>query len=411
MTVGNRVSIRVATLAVIALACAPGQTRLAKIEAAPATALYAWAASADTSRRGAFLAVFDLRGGSPTAGRIVGAVSAGLGGRGTHHSEHHLGDDGLLFADDFGLGRTSIFDLTNAFAPRLGASFTSAGPLGWPHSYVRLPSGNRLVTYQFQSSKFNLPPGGIAEVRADGTIIRWASARTEGVDDKELTPYSLEVIPSLDRVVTTTTSMIEDTGVGVQIWRLSDFKLLHTLRIPGGPPHGMMHDTDTAQRHLFPGEPRVLRDGKTVMLATFTCGLYTVTGVDTDAPRVQPVYTFPGKDCAVPVVIGDYWVQTVPELHAVVALDVSNPFAPREVSRVGLGTGSRPHWLASDATGRRLVANDGSRRGTELYLLRFDPATGTLTRDAAFPVLDMARVSVPGIGEVQGVPHGAVFSR
>jgi len=411
MTVGNRVSIRVATLAALAFACAPSQPRLANIEAAPATALYAWAASADTSRRGAFLAVFDLREGSPTAGRIVGTVSAGEGGRGTHHTEHRLENDGLLFADDFGLGRSSIFDLTDAFAPRLRASFTSAGPMGWPHSYVRLPSGNRLVTYQFQSSKFNLPPGGIAEVRADGTIVRWSSARTSGVDDKELTPYSLEVIPALDRVVTTTTSMIEDTGVGVQIWRLSDLKLLHTLRIPGGPPHGMMHDTDTAQRHLFPGEPRVLRDGKTVMLATFTCGLYTVTGMDTDAPRIQPVYTFPGKDCAVPVVIGDYWVQTVPAIHAVVALDVSNPAAPREVSRVGLGESSTPHWLASDATGRRLVVNNGSRRGSELYLLRFDRATGTLTRDARFPVLDMARVSVPGIGEVQGVPHGAVFSR
>ncbi|MBA3406231.1 MAG: hypothetical protein H0U13_16370, partial [Gemmatimonadaceae bacterium] len=192
---------------------------------------------------------------------------------------------------------------------------------------------------------------------------------------------------------------------------LSDLKLLHTLRIPGGPPHGMMHDTDTAQRHLFPGEPRVLRDGKTVMLATFTCGLYTVTGVDTGAPRIQPVYRFPGKDCAVPVVIGDYWVQTVPELRAVVALDVSNPAAPREVSRVDLGESSTPHWLASDATGRRLVVNNGSRRDGRLYLLRFDPVTGALSRDAAFPVLDMTRMTVPGIGEVHGVPHGAVFSR
>ena len=406
----NRLSTRVAALAVIAAACAPTHPPAAQTQPSQDTWLYAWAASADSSRRGAFLAQFDLREGSPTRGQIVRVVPAGAGSSGTHHSEHFLQQDGLLFADDFGLGRTFIFDLNDPANPRLHTSFTTAGPLGWPHSYARLPSGNRLVTYQFQSSKFNLPPGGLAEVRTDGTVVRWASAKAAGVDDKEITPYSLEIIPALDRVVSTTTSMVEDTGVGLQIWRLSDLKLLHTLRIPGGPPHGM-HATDTAQHHLFPGEPRVLRDGKTIMLATFTCGLYTVTGVDTDTPRVQPVYRFPGKDCAVPLVIGDYWLQTVPALHSVITLDISDPSSPREVSRVDLGEGSTPHWLASDATGRRLVVNNGSRRQSNLYLLRFDPATGALSRDAALPELDMARVSVPGIGEVKGVPHGAVFSR
>ncbi len=372
--------------------------------------LYAWAASADTSRKGAFLVQFDLRGGSPALGTIARVIPTGQGSYGTHHTEHVLQSDGLLYADDFGLGRTFIFDLKDAAIPKIHASFTTAGPFGWPHSYVRLPSGSRLVTYQFQSSKFNLPPGGLAEVAADGKIVRWADATTPGVDNKEITPYSLEVIPALDRAVTTSTSMIENTGVGLQVWRLSDLKLLHTLRIPAEHPHGM-HAADTTPHHLFPGEPRLLQDGKTVMLATFTCGLYTITGYDSDAPRVTPVYRFQGQDCAVPVVIGKYWLQTVPEAQAVVVLDVSNPAVPKEVSRFAFTGTVRPHWLGNDVSGRRIVVNSGSKNDPALYLLRFDPSTGMLSRDGKTPMLDMSKVNVPGLGEVVAVPHGIVFSR
>lgn len=372
--------------------------------------LYAWAASADTSRRGAFLVQFDLRDGSTTAGKISRVIPAGEGSYSTHHTEHLLQSDGLLYADDFGLGRTFIFDLRDAASPKLHASFTTAGPFGWPHSYVRLPSGNRLVTYQFQSSKFNLPPGGLAEVGTDGRIVRWVDATTPGVDDKEITPYSLEVIPSLDRAVTTTTSMIENTGVGLQVWRMSDLKLLHTLRIPADHPHGM-HATDTTPHHLFPGEPRLLQDKKTVMLATFTCGLYTITAYETYKPRITPVYRFAGQDCAVPVVIGKYWLQTVPAEQAVVVLDVSDPAVPKEVSRYAFTGNVRPHWLGNDASGRRIVVNSGSKKDAALHLLIFDPSTGRLSRDEKTPRLDMSNVNVPGLGEVLAVPHGVVFGK
>ena len=375
--------------------------------------LYAWTASADTMHATAFLAVIDLREGSPTAGRVVRVVTTGPGARGTHHTEHQLQPDRLLFANDFGAGHSFVFDLNDPARPVIHARFTTAGPYGWPHSFVRLPNGNRLVTYQWQAAKFNSPPGGIAEVRTDGSIVRWASARTSDAPAGQITPYSLEILPALDRVVTTSTSMVADSGVHLQVWRLSDLTLLRTLVMPGGRPAGMaampgMGD-DTMPHHLFPGEPRVLADGKTVMLGTFTCGVYTVTGLDTDQPVVTPVYAFPGENCAVPVTMGRWWLQTVPALHAVVALDVSDPAHPREVSRIALGDSVAPHWLASDLTGRRLVMNTG--KGSRLYLLRFDPATGALTPDPVLPVLDLSAVEVPGMGVVRGVPHGTVFSR
>lgn len=61
------------------------------------------------------------------------------------------------------------------------------------------------------------------------------------------------------------------------------------------------------------------------MFGTFTCGLYHLVGVETDAPRVVFSTAFQAADCAVPVVVGRWWIQTVPALHALVALDVSDP--------------------------------------------------------------------------------------
>ncbi len=373
--------------------------------------LYVWTASADTARPGAFISVFDLRPESPDAGKVVRAVLAGPESRGVHHTEHSIPSDNLLFASDFGTGRTYIYDMKTPGEPRVAASFGAAGPFGWPHSYARLPNGNRLATYQWQSSKFNTPPGGIAEVGPDGRVVRWASAATADAEEKEITPYSLEVVPVLDRMVSTTTSMIEDTGVHVQVWRISDLTLLHTLRIPAST-HSVhsTHEPDTISHHRLPGEPRLLADGRTVMMGTFMCGLFILTGLDTPAPGLKEVYTFPGMDCAVPVVAGNYWIQTVPELRAVVALDVSNPARPREVSRV-VYDGLEPHWLAGDLSGRRLVMNAGSSKDPNLYLIDFDPATGQLAKSSRFGALSLASVDVPGIGNVKGIPHGAVFSR
>ena len=87
---------------------------------------------------------------------------------------------------------------------------------------------------------------------------------------------------------------------------------------------------------MLPGEPRTLADGKTVMFGTFTCGLYRVTDVAT-APKVEFVYSFPGLWCAVPVVVGNYWVWTIPEAHAVVSLDVSNSAKPTRSVAAGAG--------------------------------------------------------------------------
>lgn len=404
-----------ALAAMTAMTALTALTADAHAQAAPPY-LYVWARSADTTRPRSFLAVVDLRDGSPTTGRVVRVLPAGQG-MSPHHTEHQLERDGVLFANDFDEGRTYRFDLSTPGDPKLLGSFTTAGPYKDPHSFVMLASGDRLATYQKKID--GTEPGGLAQLKVDGTTIRHASAAPASGDSTQLVPYSLEVLAPIDRVVSTSTSMTDLIGVNVQVWRLSDLKLLRTLPIPVAAEHAS-HQAQAEQmdstghnkgHHLLPGEPRALADGRTVMFGTFSCGLYRVTDLETD-PKVEYVYSFPGLWCAVPVVVGRYWVWTIPEMHAVVSLDVSDPAAPKEISRLQLGPDIEPHWLAKDEAGTRLAVNSGGHNGdARLFLLRIDPMTGRLGKDPSLPVIDLGQVDVPGVGTVRAVPHGTVFAR
>ena len=92
-------------------------------------------------------------------------------------------------------------------------------------------------------------------------------------------------------------------------------------------------------------------------------------------PKASFVTAFKGKNCGVPVLTGQYWIQTVPAAHAVVALDITNPERPREVSTLAVGEDEGPHWISIDSTGRRIVLNSsGSGTGNRLFIIDFDPA-------------------------------------
>lgn len=383
--------------------------------AAPAARPAGGASSPPPRPRGVVLAVVDIREGSPTRGTVVDVVlAADTAARNSHHTEHALAADGYLFANDFGAGRTYRFDLRTPGRASLLGHFTGAGPLGFPHSYVQLPGGNILATFQRRGAA---PPGGLAELRRDGSLVRWKSAAMPGVDSATILPYSLEVIPSLDRVVSTSTSMTTDDGVHVQVWRLSDLTPLHTIALPSAPAHGghegaaaaATASAHVASHHLLPGEPRLLADGRTVMFGTFTCGLYRLTGVEGTSPRVEYLMSFPGADCAVPVRVGRWWVQTVPAVRALVVLDVSNSARPQEVARLPFPAPVSPHWLSADAGGTRLVMSSGDLADPRLYLVRLDPTTGAISPDPLIPSIDLSRVTVPGLGVVRLIAHGTVF--
>ena len=246
-----------------------------------------------------------------------------------------------------------------------------------------------------------------------GTVLRSGSARDSAIGDPRLYPYSVLPLPGLDRAVSTTSDMDEADTVAtaqwVQLWRLSDLKLLRTFALQSGPRGDEGHLT---------GEPKLLPDGRSVYIHTFSCGLYLLRDV-AGAASASLVYTFEGKYCGVPILTGHYWLQTVPATQSLVALDITDPAHPRQVATLKVGATEFPHWIALDPTGTRVVLNSGGYApGDRLFIINFDPASGALRLDSTFhdpgdprPGLDLSHRTWPHGFTGRAAPHGVVFSR
>jgi len=393
------------------LGCDPGATSRSGF--GDSEYLYLWTASADSTAPD-FLAVIDVRPDTGRYGSLIATLPVAGRQNGPHHTEHELAADRQLFANGFAGGRTFIFDLQDGARPRLAGEFTDRAGFDHPHSFVRLPNGNVLATFQMQHDSLGMVPGGLVELTPAGQVVRSSSAIAPGVP-RGLRPYSAAIVPALDRIVTTTTDMDLQSPYRanqVQIWRMSDLGLLHTITLPSGP---MGDEGDLT------AEPRLLSDGHTVMISTFRCGLYLLDGLDGEAPSGRLVATFPrseGTECAIPVVSGRFWIITVPAYPGVVSLDISDPANPREVSRLTLSPGDIPHWIALEPNTRRLVITGYGGLVSRVLLARFDSSTGALALDARFgeagamePGFRLTGRTWPHGGSAPGVPHGAVFSR
>jgi hypothetical protein len=195
----------------------------------------------------------------------------------------------------------------------------------------------------------------------------------------------------------------------VQVWRLSDLKLLRTLVLPPGPRRS---------EQQYPGEPHLLADGKTVLVHTFACGLYQLEGIETDHPSARLLKTFDGDEADVPLLIGHYWLQTLPSVRALAAYDISDLTHIREVSRVTFDVKQKPHWISDDHDGRRIVLNSDEHGDHRLFIVNFDPQTGALALDARFrdagsdqPGVSMDGKSWPHGFHGDAFAHGTVFSR
>jgi hypothetical protein len=246
-----------------------------------------------------------------------------------------------------------------------------------------------------------------------GEAVRSSSADGGGFS-ADLRVYSGQIVPAIDRIVTTTTDMHgdHDASRNLQVWRLSDLSLQHTFPLPDGP---------AGNEGRLTAEPRMLLDGRTVLVSTFSCGLYLVEGLDSDAPSARLVASFPqkaGAYCAIPVISGHYYLVTVPAWNAVVSLDISDPAAPREVGRLTLGPEDVPHWIAISPDQRRIVVTGYEALKHRALIAHFDPANGQLSMDERFreegasePGYRMDNKTWPHGGSAKGIPHGAVFSR
>jgi hypothetical protein len=371
--------------------------------------LFAW--TGDLENKGNdFLAVIDADPASPTYGKLITTAATDQPTKLIHHTEYVMPASGMLFANDHYAGRTFIFDVRDPLHPKIATSFTDMGGYMHPHSFVRLPNGHVLATFQHahRSESHSMgAAGGLVEIDDSGKVIRSASSADAAFSDSLLTPYGLVVLPELDRVVSTNSSMHDDdifSGVTYQVWRLSDLKLLITSFFDVG---------DNRYAQVSPEEPRLGPDGS-IFVQTLGCGIERITGVSTDHPASQLVYTFPGNWCGVPTIVGHYLLQSVPATHGLIVVDIANPAKPMEVSRLKLGETYSPHWTGWDAKTQRLVVTGSEPR---LFLLKLDQATGALTMDDAFhdaegkPGFNFADRQWPHGWTGSGKPHGVVFSR
>lgn len=345
-----------------------------------------------------FIAVFDVAPDAHPFGRLVAMLPVGQAMM-AHHTNYALPTDGVLYANDWLANRTYVFNLRDPLHPSLLRQFGSAGAYGWPHSFVRLSNGNTLATFQYTDG-FNRAPGGLVEFGPSGRVVMSSSA-ADNQTDPNIRPYSLAVLEKLDRVVTGSGDMMgAQVSHVVQVWRLSDLKLLHTMVLPG--PKDWYSDTPADS-----SEPRVLADGTTVVVPTFHCGLFLMRNLAGDDPTLQHIYDFGYRLCEVPVVIGNYLVETMQSGHAVVSLDMSDPEHPHEVSRILLAPDEYPHWVAVEPGGDRLVITGYGALHTHALFATINRQTGKLTLDPQS--IDFTR-NWPDGWKGSAIPHGAVFS-
>ncbi|WP_411281668.1 hypothetical protein [Gemmatimonas sp.] len=414
MLICRFLAVAVAAIVAGVVVAAPlaAQRSVAARPLAPSEYLYLWTASADSSGPD-FLAVYDIRDNSKATryGALVTTVPVPGRANGPHHTEHDMPVDGRLFANGFRSGQTFVFDLSNPRAPRVAAQFGDIAGMMHPHSFWRLPNGNLLSTFQMQHDSVGAAPGGLVELTPRATLVRSSSANRAPSSRRDR-PYSAAILDGIDRVIVTTTDMDKaDSTRNVQLWRLSDLSLQHTIVLPDGPHFEGYRSA----------EPRVLSDGKTVLVSTFNCGLFLLDGLATATPGARMVASFPrkpGTNCAVPVVAGNYYLITVPAWSAVVSLDVSDPSHPREVSRVTLGPDDVPHWIGIEPNHGRVVITGYQAMKTRVLLASFNAKTGALALDERFRVAGSAEAGMrmenlvwPHGGKGAGIPHGAVFSR
>ncbi|MDB4892428.1 MAG: hypothetical protein JWL61_4283 [Gemmatimonadetes bacterium] len=402
-----------ALLVVAALSCATHVPAAGShVEKPPARYLFTWAG--DEGREDSdFLAVIDLARDGDRYGTIVATTPVGETGVWPHHTEHDLGASQTLFANGFSGNRSFVFDLHDALHPRVVQRFDGVAGLSFLHSFTRLPNGHVLATFQAHGPE-NLSPGGIAEIDEAGHVVRSASAADSSADQTTLRPYSLAVVPALDRVVVALTYMSipswhplrpsiahDHSGNQVQVFRLSDLTLIKTIRLP----------TSEA-----PNEPRVLKDGRTVLVNTGECRLYHVTGLEGTNPQMELIHQEMPKGCAMPVVIGDYWVQANAPDHRVFSLDIHDLKNVRAVSSVSFDERQRPHWLATDGSRIVVVNEPAPTAERRMWMLQVNRATGELSLDRDFrdagssrPGIAFDRHSWPHGATGNAVPHGTVF--
>jgi hypothetical protein len=358
-----------------------------------------------------FVAVLDADPAGGTYGKVLASTDAGSPGAMAHHVENRLPVGRALFASDYTTGKVFLIDLAVPLAPRIVRRIDSIPGFRHPHSFVRLANGNVLASLQFGNGSLPGDPGGIAEFDPMGQIVRTVSSADTAFPGARIRTYAIEVLPAIDRVLTTSSPMdSENTTDVIQLWRLSDLHLLKTVAVPAVPGDSIQH---------YPFEVRALPGGGTALMNTYNCGFYLLTDLETEQPKLSLVHELkeqPRFGCSVPVISGHFWVMPVAYAHSVVVLDIADPSNPVEVSVLRTDSTFNPHWSALDPASDRVVITGQGDGEPRVLIARLDRATGQLSWDARFhdpdssrPGISFRRETWPHGRIANAMPHGALF--
>lgn len=349
--------------------------------------MFAWLKDNDAAHP-AFLAVIDADPASGTYGEVLTTATTGVPLEDAHHTPHALPANGRLFANAFRDGRTFIFDVSSPNLPLRFGGFERIGEFSYPHSFVELENGNFLVTFQSSGAE-NDRPGGLVELDPNGGLVRSASAADPGTTDF-IRPYSLEAFPDLDRVVSSSADMWRTRATEhLQLWRLSDLAVLGTFALPEGERRNIQQ---------IPLEIRAVGDGRSAYAVTWNCGLYHLEGINGTSIRSSLVWDFSANACAIPLRIGDYWIQAVGDAWQIVVLDISDPGTPQLATVLQFPEGHQPHWIAAEPNGTRIAVTGYGALADRIVLLNFNPGEQNLE-------------VVEGFGNPDGDPPGVFTDR
>src|SRR5258707_12668394 len=138
--------------------------------------LFVWAGD-DAKKSTDFLAVVDADAKSPHFGQVVASVAVPGPGGTPHHTEAEMPPSGFLLANAFESGRTMLFDLRQPQHPSFVTAFGDLDGYMHPHTYIRLPNGHALATFQYHGGHDpKSDGGGIVEFDDRGHLVRSGSA-------------------------------------------------------------------------------------------------------------------------------------------------------------------------------------------------------------------------------------------
>ncbi|MGD9763991.1 MAG: selenium-binding protein SBP56-related protein [Candidatus Binatia bacterium] len=438
---GRAWSARAAALA-LCLSAAPAPAAPMEQGAEPARRseryLLVWTGD-DDRRDEDFLAVIDADPTSKTYGKVLKTVPVGSKANEPHHIDYVPRPEKTLWGSGLLTSRTFVFDIATPPDVKLMKVDEPSGDgrrLFAPHSYIRLANGNTLSSFQ-ESGDFGRSHvhgqshgiGGLVEFDPRGNFVREISAADPEAKNEIIAPYSLQAKPSIDRLVTTNEAhgFVHGDftpGRSVQVWRLSDLKLLKTVVLPVGP---------RGTENWAPFEPRFVHaPGKPIVFLNPDLGgsLYVSENIDSPNPTFQLVYDFGASSLpGVPVITRDDRLMIVPLEGAtedggnrIVVLDISTPSQPRKVSELHFNRDpesaltarfGRPHWVTLSRDESRIAAScytidvpgvfiDGDRR---IYMVKFDNKSGAMAFDTTWRDEVMDRVGVSFTRTTW--PHGA----